>query len=397
MKKYNFVWWLNPGWFGLVVIMPIFLYCSYGLALQDMTPFVLVLLAVVVFVTFSFLGKPDSEFQLVISRVGRSRFENLLTTFFFLTVIGYFVWFSDLIFNPSLIFNALSSSGFFTLRGVVETTPGLSSLAQLGIVYSTLCMVYVYCFGLKLSAKYKIFLFVVIFLAAFRAWAWSERLALIEVLMPLVVYYFSYERRLSRWFIVMLPVFGGIGVFGIFSLFEYFRSWEHYKAANDDLFGFMLARFFDYYITSVSNGLRYLDYNYSPCYSGESLFAFTYRLPIVGAFLRDNFSCSEFHLFLELYANPEFNLILWPAYIFSDVGYAFGLIVFLLFGWLYGYLYRNFSCGFFSMMFYPTLFVGLLEFLRQGYLHSSRLFYVYFGFLVVYLLINSSLSKQVQR
>ena len=231
-------------------------------------------------------------------------------------------------------------------------------------------------------------------LGATRAVLWSERLALVEVLVPIVVLFFAFRSRVSAKVIHAIPFLGMFGLYVMFSFMEYFRSWRYYAAYEDNFFLFTLNRLLSYFTTSIYNGIMYNEYLDSVCYSGEHVFSTVYRLPVVGNILTEAFGCSQFVEFLHRHANPEFNLVSWPFYIASDIGVLVTIIVAFILGLFSGWLYANIQKSIFSMLFFPFIYLGLLDFLRQGYMHGARTFYIYLGLFVVYFVLNKYVTLQ---
>lgn len=326
--------------------------------------------------------------------------EQLLSLFFALSLTGYIAWFGEVIINPKLILSALSLSQgqIFTIRGIVETTPGISTLAQFGIAYSALYAKLLTCNTIKNKNKYLCFFIIIILLTSMRSWLWSERLAIIEIICPFAITYIVHinTSKSTARILRLFPIVALTLVYSIFSIFEYFRSWRHYSETHDNFFSFTLERFINYYSSSVENGVGFLQWQDSPSYDGTFLLTFIHRLPYIGELLRTGVDAGKsFHSYLYCCANPEFNLASWPFLISSDIGVPLSLLFFFAIGLLFGMAYNGFTKSKPSFIYYPVIYVSILELLRQHYIHNPRLTYVLIGAIIVNILMKRKKNKTI--
>jgi hypothetical protein len=84
-------------------------------------------------------------------------------------------------------------------------------------------------------------------LTVFRVFAWGERLALAEIVVPIFLLYIRYrvsaQGRISRIVLNFLPLIGLLALLGYFGLTEYFRSWStHYQFQHAPFWQFITQR-----------------------------------------------------------------------------------------------------------------------------------------------------------
>lgn len=395
----RWIWWISPFGHLLFIVFPIYLFTGVSFNQLGSASYLFGLVIVAIFTISCFPGitrhQRNSIRQPIYASLGinyQKRANQTLLALFVLTAAGYTIWFADLIFNPGLIKSLIVENQAFTVRGTISTTPGLSSFAQMGVAYSIVYSINRFALKSQTTKRQQWLLYVIIFLAFSRSILWSERLALIELIAPIGVIYFLFGTRAKSTKIALIPVYASLGLYALFSTMEYFRSWQYYSQQRDDFFRFTLDRLLSYYTTSILNGVGYIENYDTTCYSGENLLSFIYRLPVLGEELMSAYSCSRFPEYLSTYADPEFNLISWPFYIMSDMGTPITILISIILGRLMAWMYKNTHKSLLCLIFYPFLYLGLLDFLRQGYLHGARTFYIYVGLFVSYYVLKNHVT-----
>jgi oligosaccharide repeat unit polymerase len=194
-----------------------------------------------------------------------------------------------------------------------------------------------------------------------RAFVGSERIALIQVLFCYLLPRLLFRSR-RGFFRSSLPICGVAGMFGIFSLFEYFRSWQYYKNIYDSYFDFVSVRFFGYFATSINNGAGFLQLHGPFGYPVATVAGF-YKMALIFGSTYQPFD--DMHFFLLTSASPEFNN---PGGLFvpyMDFGVLGGLAVFVLVGAGLGQLYRLFLWKApLGVLLFPPAYIGLLDIMR---------------------------------
>jgi oligosaccharide repeat unit polymerase len=266
------------------------------------------------------------------------------------------------------------------IKEQIGTIPGLTTLTQVGIasvVVSSLLL------AQQRSRTQLVRIAVVIGLAIPRAFLLTERLAILELVVPVIVVLAmrasgtaSGRRRVAAVPLVFAPL-----VAAIFAAFEYSRSWVFFRQTSDSSFlRFALERLIGYYATSLNNGALELAYNRYPG-----------RLPyeIAGAFwtapgidnaqlyqrLTGHDNPAFYKQILEQHGTPEFNNSSGLAAPFVDLGPAGGLVYLLVAGVVIGLLHRAFlETRAVGLLIYPVIFLGVVELPRYLAWSQGRVF-----------------------
>lgn len=306
---------------------------------------------------------------------------------------GYLIVRSGL--SPLQLFSGYGSG--LLVRDIIGTIPGITTLTQLGIVAVIVSAVLLMHEWSRVE-MYKIT--AVLALAVLRAFVFSERLAIMELAVPLIVLLVANmslrggsQRRLVRF----MPGILLAATFATFAIFEYFRSWTFYRMhTTSSYLDFVLSRFAGYYTTALNNGQLVLDHqrwpNRLPYDTIEALWvapgiesAQLYEK--LGGHAPPNTRVPTDSLYNDVlfqFANPEFNNQSGYTGPFADYGPIGGLVCFLLIGLIAGVLYTQFCRGrSFGLFLYPFAFIGLLELPRYFYWSQGRASYVWIGLIVV--------------
>ncbi|MFP7334849.1 O-antigen polymerase [Shouchella clausii] len=406
----NSKWWSSP--YGIVAYFLLPIYCFIFLVTNNnliagtknyfsLEFFLLGLLYLCIFLFSAFLGTRIS--------LTRKKFEttNLYVKPFFLdllallTITAYIVWFGELLFKPELIINILlGQGGTDGVRHFVSTVPGVTTLSQLGILYSIIFLNCYFDEDYKLKKRYFFYFFIIIFLTLFRVVAWSERLAFIEILIPTILIVVANLRLKTKILIRMIkyaPYIGVVLLLVFFGATEYFRSWNYYRNQyNNNIIEFVLERVMNYYSTSLNNGAGIIE-NFSGL-EGNLWFLLNwlYKLPIIGDKFVETFDANPIISdFLKRYANEEYNNPSGLFIIAQELGIFGGMVYVLLFGLLAGSLYRSFYFrNGIGVYLYPIVYISILEFFRLVYLSESRTFPILLFGLIGYLFFTRKKRKE---
>lgn len=318
-----------------------------------------------------------------------------------LTVTGY-VAFAGLALargvTPAVVLDAVTSGVYAAdLRTRIGTLPGLTTMTQFGPAAAVVSGLLLARDGRDRAEWAK--LGAVFVLALPRAYLMTERLAVLEILVPLVVVAACAgstrprtARRLSFAPAVALP-----GLVAVFAAFEYSRSWNFYRARTDSGFAqFALERFAGYYTTAVNNaGLR-MQYMADLTGWPRATLEFLWSAPGVSALdlhrrLSGVDTAQVYADVLVAHGNPEFNNDGGIADPFLDYGTLGGLALLVAVGFVAATLYRGMResrpAG---LLFYPFLFLGLLELPRYLYWTQGRTLPAIAGLAVVAVLLHRS-------
>jgi len=310
--------------------------------------------------------------------------------------------------NPLELFSlSPSHSSGMSVREVVGTIPGITTLTQFGsaaVVTSTVLLVR------KYSRSELCKLLVVLGLALPRAYIFSERLAVLELVVPMTVImaaHLAVHRGLRRRLMQVIPFVSFVAVVAIFGFFEYFRSWTFYRTqVTTSYTEFALNRFAGYYATALNNGHLVLEHLQWPNRLPYDTIEAFWTAPGVQAaglyetlgghvppYTRDE-SDSVYYAVLSNFANPEFNNQSGYVGAFVDYGGFGGIVFFLVVGLVAGLLYRGFcQSKAFGLFLYPIVFVGLLELPRYLYWSQGRATYAWIGLVGIAVLVSRSEAK----
>lgn len=294
------------------------------------------------------------------------------------TLVAYALWFGPLVAKPQLLAE-IASGGRAEVRDSLSTIPGVTTFTQFGVAY-------VIAFALKAGAgherisKVERIGFVLVFvLAIFRAFAWAERLAVLELLVCCGVARLAYLPLRTRriWMVAsVLPAIGPFALYGVFTTSEYFRSWDYYKHLYDSVWAFTLDRLITYYATAINNGIGMLTETPDwPFYSGAFSFDWAFIMPGLSKLLGGAVEnpLTKYFYFLETYGRPEFNSPTAYFRLMLDFGYAGTIVYFLVIGYVTGRAYVGFRRGHtFGLLGYPVIVLFLVESLRYSYFGESR-------------------------
>jgi hypothetical protein len=227
-----------------------------------------------------------------------------------------------------------------------------------------------------------------------RSFGLGERIALVEYILPPVIFYLG-KQRLS-FQIKALTAFLILS-YAFFTVSESTRSWttlrDNTMSANIWQFGF--DRMTSYYTTSINNSSLASLNDYSGYTRGYYIARCIYNTPIIGKIInveeilglniRDEWS-NIITSIPEL--NEEFNLFSAPGFCFLDIGY-YGLFVALVWGSLCGMIISRSEYGFiFPTLLAPIMITSCLEISRTLYFcHEGRI-PVYVAFIVLYLILK---------
>jgi oligosaccharide repeat unit polymerase len=335
---------------------------------------------------------------------------------FVLTVVAYAIWFAVGIKNGlgvGVILDIIhgASGATYNLREeYLKTIPGVTTATQFGLAVIALGIPIGAAKGWRTVRWQCAIVFV---LAVVRALLNSERLALIELLVPFVVatiWLRPATTRLVRGLTRLAPMLAGAMLYLFFAASEYFRSWSQYYSGNESSFwGFIALRLMGYYTTALNNGALLWTVGkplgvQTPILTLSTLWRFPVLkdlLPTLFPSLGLSFSNlpeTNYMQLLNTSANPEFNN---PSGVFCpvlDYGVAAGLLYWLLCGVICGYLYKEFQKRSVAGIFlYPSIYISLIEVTRVLYWADGRFFPPMFLLVVAVLFVFQRRKRSVMR
>jgi hypothetical protein len=384
------VWWLSPAKVTLYFILPIYCACvamgesfywQFGIRQKYLDGWSIFLggACIAAFALGAFLtergqgSRPASAAAPKIDPVALGRCVVLL---YGLTFVGYVLLLWPLLDHLDLLAAhwAGSDRAQYLLRTyLVENKMLGASLVSLQAFAVVLTFGWTVLTPQKtIPRPYLVLAAVLAVICVFRAWVWSERLAIIEIVMPVLVIHVGRIMTHKGLIVRSGPLLGIIALVLLFGIGEYFRAWQIYQHQGYSLGHFMASRLFGYYATALNNGAAAMELQ--P----------TFYRPAATALLLDNIPFlksdpyalsydQSWRIFLMRYGNPEFNN--GSGLFAAIVDYGAGLGVLLWFGlglWL-GTMARGFREGrIWATVLYPVWYIGIIEMLRIFYWGDGR-------------------------
>lgn len=413
----NRVWWLHPQISILFLALPILIFSyfvpegTYITLFQtdkyiDSGFFIASLILYMSFLVGTLFkvsaGKGDQGADLI----SYCRF--FVWPLFGLTLFGYLVWFSYSVVNAGglgqiativqdLLFGADAGYSDYVKEEFFKTIPGVTTIAQLGILYVTVEAI----LWVKDGSQRRMAILRFSAIAALtmtRVILNSERLSLIELAIPIAVVAAGglYAGGVRKKLLQIAPILAGLAVMILFAVGEYFRSWNYFKGVFEGSYlEFATQRFMGYYTVSTNNAAVF--YYFQPFEPLRHTMNSLFQFPVIGAAVEDwyfDFMLERtitheypYAYLLEIYANPALNNISFVGLL--PVDFTLALAPFAAFGMglIASSLYASFMSGrMIGMLLYPSWFIGLLEIPRLYYWSDQRYFPV-LGFLLFSLIL----------
>lgn len=394
MKKNGSLWWLNPVYlYGIISIVPFFAYfisekfywLLYGVRSKFVSEKYLLLYIICAllfcigakFAKGVYVGRVDDIQSL----------KRMYTILIRLCFIAYAIWFARFImahgfgaFFSFLKPNALVSN-VFIFRNHSGRIAGLTSMTEFGVVVAPMAVCF---FKQTKNRKYLLHLFALFVLALIRSMLFSERLALLELLVPSIITLFQFIEYKS-WY-RFIPLIAFVLVFALFGGLEYFRSWSRYYVDhyNGNFFQFIANRLLGYYTIAINTECTYLQVA-EPHYYPHNLLEFLWKLPLFDK-LPEIFSGGRklgFNV-LDVFGNEEFNNPGGMLVAVKDFG-LFGVPFSFLLGRISGALYKSYRQNYLlGNLLYPIFFLCIIEMPRYYYFGNNRAFFVLIGMFIVF-------------
>ena len=307
------------------------------------------------------------------------------TWLFWMTIVGYVVWIAAAFKNglaPATLVDAVVHQNTYSgsIKDSFATIPGVTTFTQFGIAFvvvATLIMVH----GRARRLPWQ--LAVVMMLALFRAFFLTERLAILELIVPIIAIVAMSRASVARgWLrgllqaapLLLLPL-----VLVVFGAFEYSRSWVYFAARTGGNFAdFAIERLAGYYVTAYNNGQLMMTFEHLPGRLPLRTLDFLWTAPGVSQLnLYDRLSApgssTLFTDVLNQHGNPEFNNSCGLCDPFVDWGNTWAIVLLAVAGLLLGLAYRDFvNRRPIAIMIYPVFVTGLFELPRYLYWSQGR-------------------------
>lgn len=377
------LWWLHPSLIILLVLVPVYL-SVLAYDFKNHAPMVyvpgwdyafglLLLLAMVAGVQWA-LAQRHTVRVVAPPQISLALMLLLLLP----TVLAYAVWFGPVLARPEMLLEVARGERP-EIRDDITTVKGVTTFTQFGLAYVIAYAIKVGTQARTISRIETAGLVLVFVLAAFRAFAWAERLAVLELIVCFTVTRLASVQLHGQrhWRAACtLPALAPFLLYGMFTATEYFRSWEHLTQQYSSVWELSLDRLVTYYATAINNGVGVLvETTDWPYYSGAFIFESLWLMPGLGQLLDSTFGHRRLVEFIWLheFGSPAFNS---PTAYFRtvlDLGYLGSVLYYTGLGYLIGRAYLGMQRGHvFGLLMYGVLVLHLIESLRYGYLGETR-------------------------
>lgn len=305
-----------------------------------------------------------------------------------IALFAFVVWFQDFLLNPLHLWETLTGA-FKPDRQSIEVTIGVTSLANVAPVFFSLYAFRVV--GADVTGRaatpvprdLHMMFAALAALTLFRVYAWSERLSMIEMVVPFGL---AIGSRLMTYRASAAAAVRTLGPYAalpfvvlFFGIAEYARSWssDTYQGRSD-FWEFALGRFASYYYTSLNNGASLLANTPWPTWQYEFVLDWLHKAPFGLGKLFDewiNYKGARFTWFLSVYQDEEFNSPSGLYGVIADLGLVGGTLYMLAVGLCSGLAFRAWrEARLAGVLLYPLFFISFLELYRYPYLGTSRAF-----------------------
>lgn len=321
-------------------------------------------------------------------RVDVSALDRAANILIVVCLLGYVAWTWSAFrhgLSTSMLLSALKGvpGANYAARDVMVTVPGLSTLTEVApVLVAVLTLLW------RCGRKRRVTLLAVVGITVVRMIVNSERLSIIEVLLPILLVLtlvrprqnqLAKPRARSSIRLVLTYLVTPAALLGLFALTERSRSWtSHYESHySGGLFSFSFDRIWAYYATATNNGAVY-EHFLAPVerFPDLTLTSLTHA-PGVGellgtlGFAPD--STAAWAQTLTDYANPALNNTSSFLPIIGEIGVPLALLLFLGWGLMLGRIYRSAQVGrTAAIMAYAGMALGLLELARYPFYSSGR-------------------------
>lgn len=284
-----------------------------------------------------------------------------------LAAFGYCAWalngFSHGVRPWDLLALLGGTKSYATLRAELQPVTGITNFVQLLILGTVTRVILLHRYNER-PARLPFYLLVGA--VVLRALMYSERLAVIEVVIPWLIIRLKFSRR--KPLIPFLPVVLVAAVVAYFGVTERTRSWEtFYKAQGTTSFSsFVVGRLTGYYVTAFNNGAAFYDartHSILPYYTLEGI----WNLPLVKSGhmferITGDPPGGRYGQILSEEANAEYNNPSGGLLLASDVPPVVCASLCFATGYALHLMRRKFLArpGA-SEIWYPILFVGVVE------------------------------------
>ena len=406
-------WWTSPVGINVGFLLPMFLLIAgadqshfEGLTIRGVrfltAPYIALGAGLLLVMAFGgWLGGQLKIERPSLRQLDTAAYERAALVVGTVALFAYLIFFRDFVLHPGLLIRTLIGS-YRPDRTTISLSVGITSLVNVAPVFFSIFGYSRLTLKRKLGRRLNVMFFVLLGFTLFRVYAWSERLALIEAAVPLVLAgalrLNGSPRRLSRLIVRFGPYAALPFLILYFGIAESVRSWS--SATYHQRLGFwqfVIGRLTSYYYTSLNNGAGVLATTEWPTYKFEVTLAWLHKAPVIGRLFSAmvNLRYLEMQRFLGSFGDEEFNN---PSGLFGviyDVGLPLGVLYFAAVGFIATILldaYRSSRQA--GILLYPMFFLFFLEIFRYPYFGASRAFTWMLGIILAVAITRSAKYRE---
>lgn len=296
---------------------------------------------------------------------------------FTLALVSYVFWIGSAISQGVSLGDLISvvdreAGAIGELKSNARPIGGLTTMTQFAPVIAVIGLLLQ-----RLGAGGRAWILLVL-LAGVRTMFYAERLALIEILIPVMLVAALTVKPESKWrgLARVAPIIGGPLVWAVFAMSEYTRSWVYYQTLTPLPFTeWVSARLAGYYVTAFNNSailtMSHSGSHADPYFSVPAFWNAPGAPVHSGVF---GLAPEEWWAYtLKTTANPEFNNPGSFLVTYAEFGLLGMLAFWLVLGLVLGGLYSSMTKGSIpALIAYAVAFVGILELPRFIYWTQGR-------------------------
>lgn len=407
MNNVSKIWWLHPVWIYFIWIL-FSIYCSTidSRSFYEMyeEPIYISAFNVALYITF-FMAFALGFFSYTsrrktynsILKYPIAKIKKIFLLLYTWVICAYIIWFVNLYitYGNSIILGLLNNlAGYANMfKDGGGRISGITTFTELAIIVAPL-NTYLWCIYKK--KIYRNMYIALLFISILRAVIFSERLAVLEIIVPSLIIYSYYGKIFRNRDIKFAPIGGIVFLLILFGLFEYFRSWDYYKTAYDgNLISFTIDRVFGYYSISINTECIRINFLEPKFFLDHSL-AWLWNLPFFSSIKDWLWQPPQINI-LERWGNPEFNNPGGLLFAYNDLGFL-GLIVQFLFGRFVGIVYRGYcKKSFINSLWYSASYLCMLELPRYFFWGSPRAFFAIVAMFVIQFYLSKPSKQRISQ
>lgn len=415
-------WWSHPTWVVLLLPLPLALLAIVAgrtayeqwevpkyLTLDLSTILLIGIAALVLGMVFGSARSLGVNGSYVTATPWAKEFvRTAFRTFLTLTILGYLFWIVSAAargvnLNDLMEVISLEPGAISGLKDDATPIGGVTTLTQFGpLAVATGYLA-------KRMGAHVRGIGIVLVLAAVRALFYAERLAIIEVVVPLVLVWaftLSTSAGQSGWrrVLPLAPLVAAPTLWALFAALEYTRSWIYYSRFTSLPYAeWVTNRLVGYYTTSYNNSALLAtaasDVGLYPYFSVR----FFWDAPVISSIatppaIQGSTPGSWWYAVLQRMGNPNFNNYGSFLTSYAEFGFVGMVAIWTCVGLAIGSIYATMRLGNpIALITYSVIFVGILELPRFVYWTQGRAFPIIIGCIVLAFAYSGTKRRETAR